>query len=62
MTMSSVVRRIRALVRDAAAEDGQAMVEYALLISMIAIVAIGAVEVFGNGVANLYSKILSVYP
>jgi Flp pilus assembly pilin Flp len=62
MTMSSVVERLRALVRRTAAEDGQALVEYALLISLIAIVAFGAVEVFGLGVSELFSKIVAVYP
>jgi Flp pilus assembly pilin Flp len=62
MTLNSVVERIQALVRRAAAEDGQALVEYALLISMIAIVAVGAVEVFGLGVSHLFSKIVAVYP
>ena len=43
-------------------EDGQALVEYALLIALVAIIAIGGVEVFGLGVSNLFSKIVSVYP
>jgi Flp pilus assembly pilin Flp len=62
MTRSSVVERLHALGRRAAAEDGQALVEYALLISLIAIVAVGAVEVFGLGVSTLFSKIVAVYP
>ena len=62
MTVSSVVERLQALVRRATAEDGQALVEYALLISLIAIVAFGAVEVFGLGVSSLFSKIVAVYP
>jgi Flp pilus assembly pilin Flp len=62
MIISSVVERLQALVRRAAAEDGQALVEYALLISLIAVVAVGAVEVFGLGVSELFSKIVSVYP
>ena len=60
--MSSVVERIQALVRRAAAEDGQALVEYALLISLIATVAFGGVEVFGLGVSELFSRIVAVYP
>jgi Flp pilus assembly pilin Flp len=62
MSVSSVVERVQTLVRRAAAEDGQALVEYALLISLIAIVALGAVEAFGLGVSKLYSHIVSVYP
>lgn len=38
-------------------EDGQSMVEYGLLISLIALVAVVAVTVFGKGVkTNLYDS------
>jgi Flp pilus assembly pilin Flp len=50
-----VLRRIRE-------DDGQALVEYSLLISLIAIVAFVSVEAFGLGVKALYSHIISVYP
>lgn len=62
MTVTLVVERAKELTRRAAAEDGQALVEYALLISLIAMVAFGAVEAFGLGVSSLYSKIVAVYP
>jgi Flp pilus assembly pilin Flp len=62
MTVTSVVRRLQEVVRLASEEDGQAIVEYALLVSLIAVVAFGAVNEFGLGVSALYSKILAVYP
>ncbi len=46
----------------AAPESGQALVEYALLVALIAIVAFGAVNEFGLGVSSLYSKIYAHMP
>ena len=46
----------------AASEDGQALVEYALLLALIALVAFGAVNEFGLGVSKLYSKINAHMP
>ena len=62
MIVSLVVERVKELMRRASAEDGQALVEYALLISLIAIVAFGAVDVFGLGVSSLFSNIVAQYP
>ena len=62
MTVTSIVRRLKELRRPAQAEDGQALVEYALLISLVALTAFAAVESFGLGVSSLYSTIVSVYP
>jgi Flp pilus assembly pilin Flp len=60
MILSSLVRRLNELARRAAsAEDGQALVEYSLLLALIAIVAFGAVNEFGQGVSGLYSQIES---
>ena len=39
--------------------DGQALVEYSLLLALIAVVAFGAVNEFGLGVSSLYSQIVS---
>jgi Flp pilus assembly pilin Flp len=61
MSMTSVMRRL-GLAQRLRMEEGQALVEYALLISLIAIVAFGAVDVFGLGVSGLYSKINHVVP
>ena len=62
MTLTSILRRLKELRRLTRAEDGQALVEYALLISLIALTALVAVESFGLGVSTLYSTIVSVYP
>jgi Flp pilus assembly pilin Flp len=62
MTVALLLERVKELTSRSAAEDGQALVEYALLISLIAIVAFGAVDVFGLGVSSLFSKIVAVYP
>ncbi len=39
------------------AERGAAMVEYALLLAMLAIVAIGAITAFGGGLGDEYDDI-----
>jgi Flp pilus assembly pilin Flp len=38
-------------------EDGQALVEYALLLSLIAIVSIGILGTLGHGVSKIFSQI-----
>ena len=59
MILSSFARRLKGLARRASAEDGQALVEYSLLLALIAVVAFGAVNEFGLGVSGLYSQIVS---
>jgi len=43
----------------APAEDGQGLVEYAIIIMLIAIVLIAIVTIFGAQVSTLYSRITS---
>ena len=62
MTLSSVVLRLKELAKRASDEDGQALVEYSLLLALIAVVAFGTVNEFGLGVSALYSKINAVVP
>jgi len=38
-------------------EDGQALVEYALIVSLIALVVAITVKIFQNGVKNTYNRI-----
>jgi Flp pilus assembly pilin Flp len=59
MISSSVLLRLKELARRASEEDGQALVEYSLLLALIAVVTFGAVNEFGLGVSNLYSQIVS---
>lgn len=40
-------------------ERGASMVEYALLLALIAVAAVTAITMFGNGVATKYSSISS---
>jgi Flp pilus assembly pilin Flp len=55
LALGHALRRVRE-------EQGQALVEYALLLSLVAIVAVVSVETFGLRVVSLYSHIIAVYP
>jgi Flp pilus assembly pilin Flp len=59
MIVKFIRRRLQELMEDIRREDGQALVEYALLISLIAMICFGAVETFGLGVSSLFSKIVA---
>lgn len=50
-------RRLRFLLRDG--ETGQAMVEYAIVVALIAVVAIIAVEALGDGIVSVFENIAS---
>jgi Flp pilus assembly pilin Flp len=43
-------------------EEGQALVEYALLLSLIAVVSIGVLSTLGGKVANVFSDINADLP
>ncbi len=43
-------------------EHGQGMVEYALLIVLLAIVVVVLIEVMGTAVSHMYSEITSGFP
>lgn len=62
MTVKSGMQRLRHLLRISESEEGQAMVEYALLLSLVAMAAIVGVQIFGHGLAALYQSILTKYP
>jgi Flp pilus assembly pilin Flp len=53
------INRMRALVRE---DAGQDLLEYALLVGLIAIVAIGAVGLAGTQVNSIFSSIASQLP
>ena len=40
-------------------EDGQALVEYALIVALIAVVAIAALALTGNNITTIFSNIAS---
>jgi pilus assembly protein Flp/PilA len=48
------VNRLRALVRD---DQGQDLLEYALLVGLIALVAYGAVQATGSSVDTIFTNI-----
>ena len=62
MTVTSVLRRLTELARSAQLEDGQAVVEYALLLALLALVSFGVVNEFGLGVSGLFSKVVANFP
>jgi len=57
--LNGLIRAVRNVRDD---EAGQALVEYSLLIVLIAVVAIGAVATFGVDVSTLYQSIVDAYP
>lgn len=63
MTVMPVARRLIDEVAGLSRrQEGQAMVEYALLLSLVTLVALVAVQAFGHGVAALYTNIVAKYP
>ncbi|MGC8952608.1 Flp family type IVb pilin [Chloroflexus sp.] len=40
-----------------AKEEGQGLVEYALILVLIAVVVIGALTLLGNNISNLFNKL-----
>jgi len=53
---------MRVVTRTRDDESGQALVEYSLLILLVAVAAIATVRTFGLGVSTLYQSIIDVYP
>lgn len=43
-------------------ERGQGLVEYSLMLSLVAVVAVASVVVLGDGVIGLYESVTSVWP
>jgi len=52
--MSMLLTYVKSFVRD---EEGQDLLEYALLVALIALVAIGAVGLAGNAVNTIFDTI-----
>ena len=49
-----LITRLRNLVRD---EEGQDLLEYALLVALIALVAVGAITLAGTNVNAIFGRI-----
>lgn len=43
-------------------EEGQGLVEYALLVLFIALIVLVALTVFGQTISSLYSQVVSSWP
>jgi pilus assembly protein Flp/PilA len=52
--MSMLLNSVRSFVRE---EEGQDLLEYALLIALIALVAVVAVTAAGNSVSSIFTRI-----
>lgn len=51
------VARLRSVV--SRAEEGQSMVEYAIIAALIAVACLAVVQAMGNGIAGVFQRILS---
>ena len=52
--MKNLITRMRALTRD---DSGQDLLEYALLVALIAFVAVAAVQTSGQAVNSIFSTV-----
>ena len=52
--MKNLITRMRALTRD---DSGQGLLEYALLVALIALVAVAAVQTSGQAVNSIFSTV-----
>ena len=54
--MNSLITRMRTLMRD---DSGQDLLEYALLVALIALVAVAAVKNSGQAVNSIFTSVAS---
>ena len=52
--MKNLITRMRSLMRD---DSGQDLLEYALLVALIALVAVAAVQTSGQAVNSIFSTV-----
>ena len=52
--MTTLINRLRTFSRD---EEGQDLLEYALLVALIALVAVGAITAAGTNVNTIFANI-----
>ena len=57
--MKQLAQIVGAFWRD---EDGQDLLEYALLVALIALVAVGAVQLAGGRVNDIFTAIVAAIP
>jgi len=58
-TIMKFINRLRQIVRE---ESGQDLLEYALLVALIALVAVGAVTAAGTTVQGVFTNIAASIP
>ena len=49
-----MIRKLRALIRG---EEGASLVEYGLLVGLIAVICIAAITTLGQGISGMFSNI-----
>ena len=52
--MKSLMKKVKGFIRD---EEGQGLVEYALILALIAIVVIAILIILGQKVKNVYNNV-----
>ena len=57
-----MVRQLRGFRWGDTGDDGQALVEYALILALVALVAIPVLSVIGLDVANLFGDVSDAFP
>lgn len=57
--MTSLMKKVRGFIRD---EEGQGLVEYALILALVAIAVIVALTALGGKVSSTYDKIADELP
>lgn len=60
MQLTATLKYVVAGTRRLVAEDGQDLLEYALLVALIVLVAIGAVATVGNTIYSVFWKSIEV--
>jgi Flp pilus assembly pilin Flp len=62
MLIETINRRLGSLLSGGGSEDGQALVEYSLLLLLVTVAALAAVRTFGIDVSKLYQSVINVVP
>ena len=57
--MKTVLQRINLIARGRQAEEGQALVEYALILGLVSVVAIALLSAVGTDITQLLARVTS---
>lgn len=61
MSQSSITRLTTTLVNAMEREEGQGLVEYALLLLLIAVAAVGTLTIFGTSVSAMFTTVSGAF-